>query len=860
MSFTEYRNLLQTVGCSLVEEFDITKLLFLCEDKIQDGNEQNIPNVRTLFKEMEANDTLGIDRLEKMKERLKVAKKWHLFKEVLQFEVKRKKYNDLLQQISDALDESIEMERLILTCKGKILEEREGNVNDTRSLFRELETQNNLEFSRVDILKQILNSVQKEDLLRKVEDFERWRNDEDESACKGGERAVMLAHARSLGGRVIGVLTMKTICTVGAAGITLLTLHELLNRSDTCEQLMASFTDCVLPAGTQLIEISQGCVCFTIKADNLATLCTLWNMYQDGTLKVRVKKFVLTEEMIKRAGGEENVEVTVTIEEDEYEKAFFEFIREQEGANPRRTIRRNSDSALFALPNEGEVALVKLQQLENAFKLQQERIGNLEKEVEVLPKLFLQTESSEKANEKGKDQDIKQDVAVLKVQEFVDKDRVPRSRITESSRHSGIEESVPGFEPKMRQAAASSGQSAWNPNDPLTEGVVYEKKLADDIGLHWKDLGRALGFHHASIDNIEQEKGNNSKECCIEVLVRWLRRDGKEGATAGKLAEALTKSGLQNLADRFPIKPSDTNRDSKENSKVRELEDRVSKIKELEEEVSKIKNKNKELEEENFKMSNKIKELDEEVSKIREFEEEDLEDKLSFDMNPCAVSGENDEEVRERRISAKLQTYKHQLATYVTSPLEVPEVKQDHLKTAVKLDILKTLSEHLEDLYIGTREMVSETCKCSEDLKREFYDFAYHGLRADHDKLVYRVKDLEDTVEEMGEEEKEELQKVKEFQVNRESLIKELEEKWRTLFSPPGRLPKNRWSADITRRGERSTDNKKVMRNTDRGARPKQRNVRDKRLQNPKPLSQTRKKKLKCLRLEKFDSQRLKES
>ncbi|XP_068725408.1 uncharacterized protein PF3D7_1120000-like [Montipora capricornis] len=435
----------------------------------------------------------------------------------------------------------------------------------------------------------------------------------------------------------------------------------------------------------------------------------------------------------------------------------------------------------------------------------------------------------------------------------------------------------------------SSGQSAWNRNDPLSENDVYEKRLADDIGQQWKDLGRALGFHQASIDNIEQEKGNNSKECCIEVLVRWLRRDGKEGATVGKLVEALTKIELKNLADRFPIKPSDTNRDSMENSKARELEDTVFKmrnrIKELEVEVSKIKNKNKELEEENFKMSNKIKELDEEVSKIREFEEKDLEDKLSFDMNPCAVSGENDEEVRERRISAELQTFKHKLATYVTSPLEVPEVKQDQFKTPVKLVIVKTLSEHLEDLYIGTREMVSETCKCSEDLKREFYDFAYHGLRADHDELVYRVKDLEDTVEEMGEEEKEELQKVKEFQVNRESLIKELEEKWRTLFSPPGRLPKNRWSADITRtgerstdnkkpdcfpknrwsaeitgRGERSTDNKKVMRNTDRGARPKQRNVRDKRLQNPKPLSQTRKKKLKCLRLGKFDSQRLKES
>ena len=154
-------------------------------------------------------------------------------------------------------------------------------------------------------------------------------------------------------------------------------------------------------------------------------------------------------------------------------------------------------------------------------------------------------------------------------------------------------------------------------------------------------------------------------------------------------------------------------------------------------------------------------------------------------MNPCAVSGETEEEVRERLTSAKLQTYKHQLATYVTSPLMVPEVKQDQVKTSVKLDISKTLSEHLEGLYIGTREMVSETCKCSEDLKREFYDFAYHGLRVDHDELVHRVKDLEDTVQ-MGEEEKEVLREVKDLENNRQSLIKELEGKWRALLSPVG--------------------------------------------------------------------------
>ena len=94
-------------------------------------------------------------------------------------------------------------------------------------------------------------------------------------------------------------------------------------------------------------------------------------------------------------------------------------------------------------------------------------------------------------------------------------------------------------------------------------------------------------------------------------------------------------------------------------------------------------------------------------------------------------------------MSLRLQHLNEQLKTHVTSPLEVPEVKQDQLKTSVKLDHLTKLSERLQELYSEVHAMVAETCKCSEDLKKEFYDFAYHGLRAVHNDLVPRVTDLE---------------------------------------------------------------------------------------------------------------------
>ena len=52
--------------------------------------------------------------------------------------------------------------------------------------------------------------------------------------------------------------------------------------------------------------------------------------------------------------------------------------------------------------------------------------------------------------------------------------------------------------------------------------------------------------------------------------------------------------------------------------------------------------------------------------------------------------------------------------------------------------------------------MVAEACKCSEDLRKDFYDLAHHELRAEHYQLVHRVKDLESAQEEMMEEENKE--------------------------------------------------------------------------------------------------------
>ena len=148
------------------------------------------------------------------------------------------------------------------------------------------------------------------------------------------------------------------------------------------------------------------------------------------------------------------------------------------------------------------------------------------------------------------------------------------------------------------------------------------------------------------------------------------------------------------------------------------------------------------------------------------------------------VSSDTDDAARESHIGKTLEKLNERLITYVTSPLQVPEVKQDKLKTPVKLDLLTRLSERLQELYSETLIIVTETCKCNEDLKKEFYDFAYHGLRAEHNELVHRVKDLESALSEMSVDEKKDFERLQGFQVNRQRQCERLDKLWRGLFSP----------------------------------------------------------------------------
>ena len=116
--------------------------------------------------------------------------------------------------------------------------------------------------------------------------------------------------------------------------------------------------------------------------------------------------------------------------------------------------------------------------------------------------------------------------------------------------------------------------------------------------------------------------------------------------------------------------------------------------------------------------------------------------------------------------------------------MQAPVVKQDQLRLAVRLDLLIRLSENLQELYTETQGMISEAGRCREDLRRDYYDLAYHGLRAEHFDLVHRVEDLESAQKEMSEDEKKEYHRLQSYQKDRQRQVEALDKVWRRLFSP----------------------------------------------------------------------------
>lgn len=410
----------------------------------------------------------------------------------------------------------------------------------------------------------------------------------------------------------------------------------------------------------------------------------------------------------------------------------------------------------------------------------------------------------------------------------------------------------------------------------MTEDIMHRLRLPDRIGKRWKDLARNLKFTETDVGTIESDKGS-TKECCIELLaVRWMKQEG-EDATVERLAEGLTTIGLKSVAEILLGVLSGVD-DEAGTNKSNQMENSISEIekncKKLRKERHQLQVRNQELEKDKQSMTKQLQDSLEEFNKesqklrtrIQELEEElyRVKQQLHNTSQECHKSNTNSlklgeelpgiikdksgqdlaenfdiahpeddsEDTRnnlepeqadtESEINAKLKDLNEQLYRNITSLLQVPETK-DKLKVSVTVDLLTRLSVSLQELYSSVLSMVAETCKCNEEVKREFYDLAYHGLRAEHNDVVHRVEDLATAQEQMSDEEKVEFVKLQQYQTNRQRQVERLENLWRGLFSTPESAPRSIHSEPCVATGKTYHREKDLKRQcTDPGAKPKQ--------------------------------------
>ena len=89
MSEIEYYDLIFEISTK-IDVNQLERLVFMCTKKISEGSEGTIKSARGLFKELEKQDYLGIDRLENLKEMLEQMKKLSMIKKVEEFEIERR--------------------------------------------------------------------------------------------------------------------------------------------------------------------------------------------------------------------------------------------------------------------------------------------------------------------------------------------------------------------------------------------------------------------------------------------------------------------------------------------------------------------------------------------------------------------------------------------------------------------------------------------------------------------------------------------------------------------------------------------------------------------------------------------------
>ncbi|XP_067039718.1 uncharacterized protein [Acropora muricata] len=353
MSKAEYKSLLFRISKRLDEINALEHILFICEEKLGHQTGQDIHNTLSLLRKLEESGSLGVDYLQLVKDILKAVEEWDLHEKVVKFERTRREYKELVARVVSVLEELNDLERLmsIVARVRRIPEERRNDVHDVRSLVQVLEEKNFLGIDCLEILREILTELNDYELLSELTEFQKRRIEDETQERRKAREAAVWSSARAATQRIIGEVRLRCTFRTVSGVVLLVNSGLILRRCFTFDDFVQAFTVAILPAANVLRDVSEGSVCFMVRAETSLALEELYKRYSNGRLQRDLQEFLVTYDIRQLANGEEVI-VSVYIDEKEYWEALDDLTNvDQEGRGEEKQSKYLNEARMAFVQN-----------------------------------------------------------------------------------------------------------------------------------------------------------------------------------------------------------------------------------------------------------------------------------------------------------------------------------------------------------------------------------------------------------------------------------------------------------------------------------------------------------------------------
>ncbi|XP_031555348.1 uncharacterized protein LOC116292220 [Actinia tenebrosa] len=208
--------------------------------------------------------------------------------------------------IKDGKGTLAELKDRYRTSLHELTENEREEINTVEKFVEALKEQGAIRANDVMLLRLLAEEIGLEELKQKVEEYE--------ADCAGIFR-------RTLNGTMIHLKTL-----VSSRGVQITIAGAILMRiyGNNPERLLN--LQPFVEFAAELIDVVRGSIVFVLKVSSISSVKRLWQSYKDGSLKEKLKKSLNEMEELKELSKGEEIDVEVTIDEEEYHEALYNLI------------------------------------------------------------------------------------------------------------------------------------------------------------------------------------------------------------------------------------------------------------------------------------------------------------------------------------------------------------------------------------------------------------------------------------------------------------------------------------------------------------------------------------------------------